>query len=68
MKPFTSLDFTFMFIKYRFLQNVKAAPRAAFTFWWLRQESNLDLELRKLSYYPLYYEAGELLRAVVKPQ
>lgn len=24
---------------------------------WLRQESNLDLELRKLLYYPLYYEA-----------
>ena len=26
--------------------------------WWPRQESNLDLELRKLLYYPLYYEAG----------
>lgn len=26
-------------------------------FLWLRQESNLDLELRKLLYYPLYYEA-----------
>lgn len=25
---------------------------------WPRQESNLDLELRKLLYYPLYYEAG----------
>ena len=25
---------------------------------WSRQESNLDLELRKLLYYPLYYEAG----------
>ncbi len=25
--------------------------------WWPRQESNLDLELRKLLYYPLYYEA-----------
>ena len=24
---------------------------------WLRQESNLNLELRKLLYYPLYYEA-----------
>lgn len=24
---------------------------------WPRQESNLDLELRKLLYYPLYYEA-----------
>ena len=23
---------------------------------WPRQESNLDLELRKLLYYPLYYE------------
>ncbi len=27
-------------------------------FLWPRQESNLDLELRKLLYYPLYYEAG----------
>ena len=27
-------------------------------YWWPRQESNLDLELRKLLYYPLYYEAG----------
>ena len=26
---------------------------------WPRQESNLDLELRKLLYYPLYYKAGE---------
>ena len=26
-------------------------------FWWPRQESNLDLELRKLLYYPLYNEA-----------
>ncbi len=26
--------------------------------WWPRQESNLDLELRKLLYYPLYYEAN----------
>jgi hypothetical protein len=25
---------------------------------WPRQESNLDLELRKLLYYPLYYGAG----------
>ena len=25
---------------------------------WPRQESNLGLELRKLLYYPLYYEAG----------
>ncbi len=25
---------------------------------WLRQESNLDLELRQLLYYPLYYEAN----------
>ena len=24
---------------------------------WPRQESNLDLELRKLLYYPLYYGA-----------
>ncbi len=24
---------------------------------WLRVESNHDLELRKLLYYPLYYEA-----------
>ncbi len=27
---------------------------------WPRQESNLDLELRKLLYYPLYYEARHL--------
>ena len=27
------------------------------SFKWPRQESNLDLELRKLLYYPLYYEA-----------
>lgn len=26
------------------------------SFLWSRQESNLDLELRKLLYYPLYYE------------
>ena len=25
---------------------------------WPRQESNLNLELRKLLYYPLYYVAG----------
>lgn len=25
---------------------------------WPRQESNLDLELRKLLYYPLYYKAS----------
>lgn len=34
---------------------------------WLRQESNLDLELRKLSYYPLYYEARELFMPAVRP-
>ena len=28
-----------------------------YKLWWPRQESNLDLELRKLLYYPLYYEA-----------
>ena len=28
-----------------------------FSLLWPRQESNLDLELRKLLYYPLYYEA-----------
>ena len=28
---------------------------------WPRQESNLDLELRKLLYYPLYYEASMLI-------
>ena len=28
---------------------------------WSRQESNLDLELRKLSYYPLYYETKSSL-------
>ena len=32
---------------------------------WPRQESNLDLELRKLLYYPLYYEAF-LLSATFK--
>ena len=32
--------------------NVLQKPR------WPRQESNLNLELRKLLYYPLYYEAG----------
>ena len=26
-------------------------------YWWPCQESNLDLELRKLLYYPLYYKA-----------
>ena len=34
---------------------------------WPRQESNLDLELRKLLYYPLYYEAKigwKMLRTV----
>ncbi len=30
---------------------------------WSRQESNLDLELRKLLYYPLYYET-RLLKLV----
>ena len=32
-------------------------------FWvmWPRQESNLDPELRKLIYYPLYYEAKNVL-------
>lgn len=29
---------------------------------WPRQESNLDLELRKLLYYPLYYEAVPCFR------
>jgi hypothetical protein len=28
-------------------------------YLWPRQESNLDLELRKLLYYPLYYGAGD---------
>ena len=28
-----------------------------YLFMWPRQESNLDLELRKLLYYPLYYKA-----------
>jgi hypothetical protein len=27
---------------------------------WSSQESNLDLELRKLSYYPLYYKTSGL--------
>jgi hypothetical protein len=30
---------------------------------WPRQESNLDLELRKLLYYPLYYEAVQGLQS-----
>src|SRR3954468_12873376 len=34
------------------------APRSRSQSMWPRQESNLDLELRKLLYYPLYYEAG----------
>lgn len=29
-------------------------------FLWPRQESNLDLGLRKPLYYPLYYEAGKI--------
>jgi hypothetical protein len=32
-------------------------------FQWPRQESNLDLELRKLLYYPLYYEANQVVKA-----
>ncbi len=32
---------------------------------WPRQESNLDLELRKLLYYPLYYEAGTCCESLV---
>src|SRR6185312_15817603 len=34
------------------------------TCMWPRQESNLDLELRKLLYYPLYYEACYELRNI----
>lgn len=30
-------------------------------YLWPRQESNLDPELRKLIYYPLYYEAGFII-------
>gem|GEM_PF-1429306 len=30
---------------------------SGFCILWPRQESNLNLELRKLLYYPLYYEA-----------
>ncbi len=41
----------------------KPLQRGAFIFFmWPRQESNLDLELRKLLYYPLYDEAGILFR------
>ncbi len=43
------------------------SPAFARLLVWLRQESNLDLELRKLSYYPLYYEAGELFMPAVRP-
>ena len=32
---------------------------------WPRQESNLDLELRKLLYYPLYYEAKMLFTKIL---
>ncbi len=34
-----------------------ASSGGLFEFKWPRQESNLNLELRKLLYYPLYYEA-----------
>ena len=37
---------------------MKNPHSAGFKGQWLRQESNLDLELRKLLYYPLYYEAN----------
>ena len=36
----------------------KMAPIQVPSKKWLRRESNLDLELRKLLYYPLYYEAN----------
>jgi hypothetical protein len=39
-------------------QGSGASEKKKFFRWWPRQESNLDLELRKLLYYPLYYEAG----------
>ena len=35
--------------------------RNLFSFLWPRQESNLNLELRKLLYYPLYYEACNVI-------
>ena len=31
-------------------------------FLWPRQESNLDLGLRRPLYYPLYYEAGYVVK------
>ena len=33
-------------------------------FMWPRQESNLYLELRKLLYYPLYYEASQAANVI----
>jgi hypothetical protein len=41
----------------RVKQKKGANSRTLFCLW-PRQESNLDPELRKLIYYPLYYEAG----------
>ena len=38
---------------------------SGFIRWWLRQESNLDLELRKLLYYPLYYEASGERKGII---
>jgi hypothetical protein len=35
---------------------------------WSRQESNLDLELRKLLYYPLYYETYDVEGSKLKVQ
>ena len=40
------------------LESVASEKKQKIFRWWPRQESNLDLELRKLLYYPLYYEAG----------
>lgn len=40
------------------VKGIKKDRGLSSVFWWPRQESNLNLELRKLLYYPLYYEAG----------
>ncbi len=40
-----------------FTEQKKCFEEIIFKALWPRQESNLDLELRKLLYYPLYYEA-----------
>lgn len=40
------------------IESIKKATQKFCIALWLRQESNLDLRLRRPEYYPLYYEAG----------